>query len=118
MTANKALIAPSIRGSIKSVKMILNALIEGKKITNHENSKYATNSVKEILGDLKRDYGLKLLDEWVKDPKTDIRYKKYYINKSEIAYARLLLSYFTKKDKAILAKLRIRAREPKNARNS
>ncbi|MBQ3167315.1 hypothetical protein [Campylobacter sp.] len=115
MTPNKALIAPSIRGSIKSVKMILNALIEGKKITNHENSKYATNSVKEILGDLKRDYGLNLLDEWVKDPKTDIRYKKYYINKSEIAYARLLLSYFTKKDKAILAKLKItaRAKEPK-----
>lgn len=113
MTANKALIAPSIRGSIRSVKMILNALIEGKKITNHENSKYATNSVKEILGDLKRDYGLNLLDEWVKDPKTDIRYKKYYINKSEIAYARLLLKYFSTKDKAILAKLRIRAREPK-----
>lgn len=114
MTSNKALIAPSIRGSIRSVKMILNALIDGKKITNHENSKYATNSVKEILGDLRRDYGLNLLDEWVKDPKTGIRYKKYFINKSGIAYARLLLSYFTKKDKAILAKLKIRAREPKN----
>ena len=94
--------------------MLLNALIDGKKISNHENSKYATNSVKEILGDLKRDYGLNLLDEWVRDPKTDIRYKKYYINKSGMAYARLLLQYFTKKDRAILAKLKIRAREPKN----
>lgn len=28
----------------------------------------AINSVKEILGDLKRDYGLNLLDESVKDP--------------------------------------------------
>lgn len=115
MTSNKKLIVPSIRGSIKSVKMILNALIDGKKITNHENSKYATNSVKDILGDLKRDYGLNLLDEWVKDPKTDTRYKKYYINKSGIAYARLLLKFFTTKDKAILAKLKIRAKakEPK-----
>lgn len=113
MNPNKPLIAPKLRGSDRSAKMILNALIEGKKITNHENSKYATNSVKEILGDLRRDYGLNLLDEWVKDPKTGIRYKKYFINKSGIAYARLLLSYFTKKDKAILAKLRIRAREPK-----
>lgn len=113
MTANKALIAPKIRGSIRSVKLLLNALLDGKKITNHENSKYATNSVKEILGDLKRDYGLKLLDEWVKDPKTDIRYKKYYINKSGMAYARLLLKFFTTKDKAILAQLKIRAREPK-----
>lgn len=113
MTSNKKLIAPKLRGSDRNAKMILNALIEGKKITNHENSKYATNSVKDILGDLKRNYGLKLLDEWVKDPKTDIRYKKYYINKSGIAYARLLLSYFTKKDRAILAKLRIRVKEPK-----
>lgn len=118
MTSNKAIIAPSIRGSVKSVKMILNALIDGKKITNHENSKYATNSVKDILGDLKRDYGLNLLDEWAKDPKTDTRFKKYYINNKGRPYARLLLSYFTKKDKAILAKLRIKAREPKNARNS
>ncbi len=94
--------------------MLLNALLDGKKITNHENSKYATNSVKDILGDLKRDYGLKLLDEWVRDPKTDIRYKKYYINKSGVAYARLLLSYFTTKNRAILAKLKIRAKEPKN----
>ena len=31
MTANKALIAPSIRGSIKSAKMLLNALIDGKE---------------------------------------------------------------------------------------
>ena len=113
MTATKKLIAPRVRGSDRSVKMILNALIDGKKITNHENSKYATNSVKDILGDLKRDYGLNLLDEWVKDPKTDIRYKKYFINNKERPYARLLLSYFTKKDKAILAKLRIKAREPK-----
>ncbi|TWO27813.1 hypothetical protein XK09_07200 [Campylobacter lanienae] len=93
--------------------MLLKALIDGKKITNHENSKYATNSVKEILGDLKRDYGLNLLDEWETNPQTGTRYKKYYINKSGIAYARLLLSYFTKKDRAILAKLNIRAREPK-----
>lgn len=113
MTSNNKLIAPKLRGSDKSAKMLLNALIEGKKITNHEISKYATNSVKDILGDLKRDYGLKLLDEWVKDPKTDIRYKKYYINKSGIAYARLLLKYFSTKDKAILAKLKITAREPK-----
>lgn len=116
MSPNKALIAPRVRGSVKSVIMLLNALLDGKKITNHENSKYATNSVKDILGDLKRDYGLKLLDEWVRDPKTDIRYKRYFINKSGIAYARLLLQYFTKKDRAILAKLKIRvkAKEPKN----
>lgn len=116
MSPNKPLIAPKLRGSDKSARMLLNALIDGKKITNHENSKYATNSVKEILGDLKRDYGLKLLDEWVKNPQTGTRYKKYYINKSGIAYARLLLSYFTKKDRAILAKLKIRVRqkEPKN----
>lgn len=115
MTSNNKLIAPSIRGSIKSVKMILNALIDGKKITNHEISKYATNSVKDILYGLKRDYGLKLLDEWETNPQTGARYKKYYINKSGIAYARLLLQYFTKKDKAILAKLKItaRTREPK-----
>lgn len=115
ITSNKAIIAPSIRGSIRSVKMLLNALIDGKKITNHEVSKYATNSVKDILYGLKRDYGLNLLDEWVKDPKTGTRYKKYFINKSGIAYARLLLSYFTKKDKALLAKLNIRAKakEPK-----
>lgn len=115
MTSNKKLIAPKLRGSDKSAKMLLNALIEGKKITNHEVSKYATNSVKDILGDLKRDYGLKLLDEWETNPQTGTRYKKYFINKSGIAYARLLLSYFTKKDKAILAKLKItvRAREPK-----
>lgn len=114
MTPNNKLIAPSIRGSVKSVIMLLNALIEGKKITNHENSKYATNSVKDILGDLKRDYGLKLLDEWETNPQTDTRYKKYYINNKGRPYARLLLSYFTTKDKAILAKLKIRAREPKN----
>ena len=114
MNPNKPLIAPKLRGSDKSAQMLLKALIDGKKITNHEISKYATNSVKDILGDLKRDYGLKLLDEWVRDPKTDIRYKKYYINKSGMAYARLLLQYFTKKDRAILAKLKIRAREPKN----
>ncbi|WP_086240813.1 hypothetical protein [Campylobacter devanensis] len=116
MNANKKLIAPKLRGSDKSAKMLLNALIDGKKITNHEISKYATNSVKDILGDLKRDYGLKLLDEWVTNPQTGTRYKKYYINKSGIAYARLLLSYFTKKDRALLAKLKIRARtkEPKN----
>lgn len=115
MNPNKAIIAPKLRGSDRSAKMILNDLIEGKKITNHEISKYATNSVKDILGDLKRDYGLNLLDEWVKDPQTGTRYKKYFINKSGIAYARLLLSYFTKKDKAILAKLKItaRAKEPK-----
>ena len=114
MNPNKAIIAPSIRGSIRSVKLLLNALIEGKKITNHENSKYATNSVKEILGDLKRDYGLNLLDEWETNPQTGTRYKKYYINKSGMAYARLLLKYFNTKDKAILAQLKIRAREPKN----
>ena len=116
MRPNKALISQRGKGSVKSVIMLLNALLDGKKITNHENSKYATNSVKDILGDLKRDYGLNLLDEWVRDPKTDIRYKKYYINKSGIAYARLLLQYFTKKDRAILAKLKIRvkAKEPKN----
>ena len=114
MTPNNKLIAPRVRGSIRSVKLLLKALLDGKKITNHENSKYATNSVKEILGDLKRDYGLNLLDEWETNPRTDTRYKKYYINKSGIAYARLLLSYFTTKDKAILAKLKIRAREPKN----
>ncbi|WP_096020441.1 hypothetical protein [Campylobacter lanienae] len=113
MTPNNKLIAPRVRGSIRSVKLLLNALLNGKKITNHENSKYATNSVKEILGDLKRDYGLKLLDEWETNPQTDTRYKKYYINKSGMAYARLLLNYFTTKDKAILAKLNIRAREPK-----
>ncbi len=115
MTSNKKLIAPSIRGSVKSAKLLLNALIDGKKITNHEVSKYATNSVKEILGDLKRDYGLNLLDEWVKDPKTDIRYKKYYINNKGRPYARLLLKYLTTKDKTILAQLNIRARakEPK-----
>lgn len=116
MSPAKAIIAPRVRGSNRSIKMLLIALTDGKKITNHENSKYATNSVKDILGDLKRDYGLKLLDEWVRDPKTDIRYKKYYINKSGMAYARLLLQYFTKKDRAILAKLKIRvkAKEPKN----
>lgn len=114
MIQNKPLIAPRVRGSNRSIKMLLNALIDGKKITNHEVSKYATNSVKEILGDLKRDYGLKLLDEWVRDPKTDIRYKRYFINKSGMAYARLLLNYFTTKNKAILAKLKIRAKEPKN----
>ena len=114
MTPNNKLIAPRVRGSNRSIKMLLNALINGKKITNHENSKYATNSVKEILGDLKRDYGLNLLDEWETTPQTDTRYKKYYINKSGMAYARLLLNYFTTKDKAILAKLNIRAREPKN----
>lgn len=113
MTPNNKLIAPRVRGSIRSVKLLLKALLDGKKITNHENSKYATNSVKEILGDLKRDYGLKLLDEWETNPRTDTRYKKYYINKSGMAYARLLLNYFTTKDKAILAKLNIRAREPK-----
>ena len=113
MTPNNKLIAPRVRGSIRSVKLLLKALLDGKKITNHENSKYATNSVKEILGDLKRDYGLKLLDEWETNPQTDTRYKKYYINKSGMAYARLLLNYFTTKDKAILAKLNIRAREPK-----
>ncbi|WP_096016939.1 hypothetical protein [Campylobacter lanienae] len=116
MSPNNKLIAPSIRGSIRSVKLLLNALIEGKKIINHENSKYATNSVKDILGDLKRDYGLNLLDEWETNPQTGTKYKKYFINKSGIAYARLLLSYFTKKDRAILAKLKIRVRqkEPKN----
>lgn len=36
------------------------------------------NSIKDILGDLKRDYGLNLLDEWETNPQTDIRYKKYY----------------------------------------
>ncbi len=113
MTPANKLIAPQLRGSVKSAQMLLKALIDGKKITNHENSKYATNSVKEILGDLKRDYGLNLLDEWETNPQTGTRYKKYYINKSGIAYARLLLSYFTKKDRAILAKLKIRAREPK-----
>ena len=113
MNPNTKLIAPRIRGSIKSVKMLLNALIDGKKITNHEVNKYATNSVKDILGDLKRDYGLNLLDEWVKDPKTDIRYKIYYINKAGIAYARMLLKYIITKDKTILAKLKIKAREPK-----
>lgn len=113
MTPANKLIAPQLRGSVKSAQMLLKALIDGKKITNHENSKYATNSVKEILGDLKRDYGLNLLDEWVTNPQTGTRYKKYYINKSGVAYARLLLSYFTKKDRAILAKLKIRAREPK-----
>lgn len=113
MTPNNKLIAPRVRGSIRSVKLLLKALLDGKKITNHENSKYATNSVKEILGDLKRDYGLNLLDEWETNPRTDTRYKKYYINKSGMAYARLLLNYFTTKDKAILAKLNIRAREPK-----
>lgn len=118
MTSNNKLIAPKLRGSDRSAKMLLNALIDGKKITNHEVSKYATNSVKDILGDLKRDYGLNLLDEWVKDPQTGARYKKYFINKSGIAYARLLLKYFTEKNKEILAKLNIRAREPKNARNS
>ena len=115
MTSNTKLTAPRIRGSVKSVKMLLNALVDGKKITNHQNSEYATNSVKEILGDLKRDYGLNLLDEWVKNPQTDIRYKKYYINNKGRPYARLLLKFFTTKDKAILAKLKIRAREPKNA---
>lgn len=116
MNPNNKLIAPKLRGSDKSAKMLLNALIEGKKITNHEISKYATNSVKDILGDLKRDYGLKLLDEWVKDPQTGTKYKKYFINNKGRPYARLLLSYFTKKDKAILAKLNItaRAKEPKN----
>lgn len=116
MIQNNKLIAPRVRGSNRSIKMLLNALINGKKITNHEISKYATNSVKEILGDLKRDYGLKLLDEWVTNPQTGTRYKKYYINKSGIAYARLLLQYFTKKDRALLAKLKIRvkAKEPKN----
>ena len=114
MTPNNKLIAPRVRGSIRSVKLLLKALLDGKKITNHENSKYATNSVKEILGDLKRDYGLKLLDEWETNPQTDTRYKKYYINKSGMAYARLLLKYFNTKDKAILAQLKIRAREPKN----
>lgn len=38
----------------------------------------AVNSIKDILGDLKRDYGLNLLDEWETNPQTDIRYKKYY----------------------------------------
>lgn len=120
MTSNKPLIAPKLRGSDKSAKMLLNALIEGKKITNHEISKYATNSVKDILGDLKRDYRLNLLDEWETNPQTGARYKKYFINKSGIAHARLLLKYLTTKDKAILAKLNItaKAREPKNARNS
>lgn len=118
MNPNKKLIAPKLRGSIKSAKMLLNALIDGKKITNHENSKYATNSVKEILGDLRRDYGLNLLDEWETNPQTGTKYKKYFINNKGRPYARLLLSYFTKKDKAILAKLNITAREPKNARNS
>jgi hypothetical protein len=39
MTSNKAIITPELselRGSDRSAKMILNALIEGKKITNHE----------------------------------------------------------------------------------
>ncbi|MBE6430056.1 MULTISPECIES: hypothetical protein [Campylobacter] len=113
MTPNNKLIAPKVRGSDKSVKLLLNALLDGKKITNHEISKYATNSVKDILGDLKRDYGLNLLDEWAKDPKTDTRFKKYYINNKGRPYARLLLKYFNTKDKAILAQLKIRAREPK-----
>ena len=116
MNHAKKLIAPKLRGSVKSVIMLLNALLDGKKITNHENSKYATNSVKDILGDLKRDYGLKLLDEWVTNSQTGTRYKRYFINKSGMAYARLLLSYFTTKNRAILAKLKIRvkAKEPKN----
>ncbi|WP_086300844.1 hypothetical protein [Campylobacter devanensis] len=116
MIQNNKLIAPKLRGSDKSAQMLLKALIDGKKITNHEISKYATNSVKDILGDLKRDYGLKLLNEWETNPQTGTKYKKYFINKSGIAYARLLLQYFTKKDRAILAKLKIRvkAKEPKN----
>lgn len=116
MIQNKPLIAPRVRGSNRSIKLLLNALLDGKKITNHENSKYATNSVKEILGDLKRDYGLNLLDEWETNPQTGTKYKKYFINKSGMAYARLLLSYFTTKNRAILAKLKIRvkAKEPKN----
>lgn len=118
MTPNNKLIAPKVRGSDRSVKLLLNALLDGKKITNHEVSKYATNSVKDILGDLKRDYGLNLLDEWETNPQTGARYKKYYINNKGRPYARLLLKYLTTKDKTILAQLKIRAREPKNARNS
>ena len=95
MTSNNKLIAPKLRGSVKSAKMLLNALIDGKKITNHENSKYATNSVKEILGDLRRDYGLNLLDEWETNPQTGARYKKYYINNKGRPYARLLLKYLS-----------------------
>lgn len=116
MIQNNKLIAPRVRGSNRSIKMLLNALLDGKKITNHENSKYATNSVKDILGDLKRDYGLNLLDEWVTNPQTGTRYKRYFINKSGMAYARLLLTYFATKNKAILAKLKIRvkAKEHKN----
>lgn len=113
MTSNNKLIAPKLRGSDRSAKMILNDLIEGKKITNHEISKYATNSVKDILGDLKRDYGLKLLDEWETNPQTGTRYKKYYINNKGRPYARLLLKFFTTKDRTILAKLKIKVKEPK-----
>lgn len=49
-----------IRGSKYSTILILESLIRGEKITNHEVAKFHTNSVKDIVGDLRRNYGLEM----------------------------------------------------------
>ena len=96
-TMSKSKKAPlAIRGSKYSTILILKALVSGEKITNHENAKFHTNSVKDIIGDLRRNYHLEIADIRVKNELSKGYHKRYFINrknKRAIKHAKGILNY-------------------------
>ncbi|MDA3047497.1 hypothetical protein [Campylobacter sp. JMF_08 NE1] len=91
----------AIRGSKYSTTLILESLIRGEKITNHELDKFHTNSVKDIIGDLRRNYGLEIADIRVKNELSKGYHKRYFINrknKRAIKHAKGILNYLQKAD--------------------
>lgn len=91
----------AIRGSKYSTILILKALVSGEKITNHEVAKFHTNSVKDIVGDLRRNYGLEIADIRVKNEVSKGYFKKYFINsknKKATSHAKGILNYLQKAD--------------------
>ncbi|MCR4942383.1 MAG: hypothetical protein K5978_06310 [Campylobacter sp.] len=70
----------AIRGSKTSAILILKSLSRGEKITNHDTAKFRTNSVKDIIGDLRRNYGLNILGEWKTNQELKMKYKQYFID--------------------------------------
>ncbi|MDA3043664.1 MULTISPECIES: hypothetical protein [unclassified Campylobacter] len=98
----KAILA--IRGSKYSTTLILESLIRGEKITNHELDKFHTNSVKDIIYSLRKNYGLEIADIRVKNELSKSYHKRYFLdpkNKRAINRAKGILDYLRKAKGAV-----------------
>jgi len=65
---------------MNKISKVYKALEDNKFITARDGYKLGTNDVRSKISILRRK-GIHIVDEWVKNPKTKVRYKRYFLVK-------------------------------------